>query len=118
MSRFKIFEGNWIALRDLGVVEINLHVDDRRPHGVSYQDVMYETYREAKKALIEHQATGVKAVLFVHGHSTSRSGSTTKRSMIRRLMRSKESTPFIIRKDCVEHETAFLAVLRPLPRPE
>jgi hypothetical protein len=71
--------------------------------------------REVMKALQDAQQQGVRYVLFVHGSSTSRPGKTTARSVVRQLMRSKDATPYIRRKECIQHETAFLASIRQRP---
>lgn len=112
MTPFKKHIGNWLELRGGGVQEIDLHVEEARTRRVSYVEVMAETYREALEALKQGQAEGVAKILFVHGRSTSGPGKTTKRSVIRGLMRSPEATPYIVRSACIQHETAFLAVLR------
>src|ERR1035437_9916430 len=52
--------------------------------------------------------------MFLHGWSTSRPGNTTSRSQVRKLMQSKESTPYIVRRDCIQHDTVFVAAIRPL----
>jgi hypothetical protein len=63
-------------------------------------------------AIREAYTRGVPYVLLVHGNSTSRPGKTTQRSMIRSLMRSKDATPYIVRSECIQHHTVFVAKIR------
>jgi hypothetical protein len=74
---------------------------------------MAQCGEDALAELQRAQMNAVGAVLFVHGHSTSRRGRTSKRSVVRGLMRSKKATPFIIRRACKQHESAFLVSIRP-----
>ncbi len=39
---------------------------------------------------------------------------TTARSVIRGLMRSKAATPYIVRNQCIQHHSCFVAAIRPL----
>jgi hypothetical protein len=42
----------------------------------------------------------------------SRPGKTTARSVVRGFMRSKEATPFVVKVDCIQHNTVFIAKIR------
>ena len=83
-----------------------------RPREKAYGELMGEVYETALNALKKAQREGYEYVLFTHGSSTSRPGTTTSRSMVRGLMRSKESTPYVVKSKCVQHETVFLAAIR------
>ena len=76
---------------------------------------MGEVYETALDALVKAYEDGVEYVLFTHGYSTSRPGQTTARSTVRALMRSKEATQYIIRRDCIQNNAVFVAAIRPNP---
>ena len=76
---------------------------------------MDRVWSVAEDAIRRAHAMGLRYVLFTHGASTSRPGQTTARSMIRSLLRGKEMTPFILRAQCIQHDTCFVAALRPNP---
>jgi hypothetical protein len=78
-----------------------------------YSDVMAEISHEVLAKLKKAYENGVKWVLFIHGSSTSGPGKTTARSMVRGVMRYKDATPYICRSKCIQHETVFLAAIRP-----
>jgi DNA-nicking Smr family endonuclease len=116
-SRFKVEEGNWTRHRALpNHVELDLHTYQRREFGVSFDQVMWETHCQVLKFIEKAQLAGRQYVLIIHGHSTSRPGRTSKRSVVRDLMRSKEATPFIIRKECIQDHAVFIVAIRPLPK--
>ena len=52
-------------------------------------------------------------MIFRHGHSTSGPFKTTARSIVRSIMRDKESTPFIIKSRSIQHYSVFVAAVRP-----
>ncbi len=54
---------------------------------------------------------GVKYVIFTH--ESFRPGRTTACSHVRKLMRSKDATPYIIRSKCIQHISVFVAAIRP-----
>ena len=112
--------GDWRKYKDLKPQEVVdfRHADrgryaDRGPRERPYDDDMAEVQEKALKALQEAQEEGMRTVLFTHGRSTSRPGEITARSQVRGLMRSKEATPYIIKKDCIQHESVFVAFIRP-----
>jgi hypothetical protein len=68
---------------------------------------------EALKALKNAYTSGVTWVLFRHGSSTSMGWKRpTARSEVRGLMRSKDATPYIIRAQCIQHPSVFLARIK------
>lgn len=119
MSRFQIESGDWKQYRSLPLtIEIDLHRCDLHPSEfgephIPYYEKMGNVYHDSLEALRRAHAIGLSYALFVHGHSTSRPGKTTARSIVRGLMRSPEATPYIVRKDCIQHRTVFVAALKP-----
>ncbi len=109
-------ETNWTKFRTLpNCREVDFHWFDSGPREVSYGEGMAEVERVAMKALQDAFTQGVQYVLMTHGSSTSRPGQTTARSVIRGLMRSKAATPYIVRSQCVQHHSCFVAAIRPNP---
>lgn len=94
--------------------EIDLHFGERDPH-TPYENVMAEIRDLVKERLKQAQKNNRPYLMFVHGKSTSRRGKTTARSQVRKFMRSKEATPLIRRKCCIQHDTVFLAKIREEP---
>ena len=102
--------GHWGQREDC--YSVDFHWNAFGPRQRDYGSCMGEVYTTALAALKHAQDEGYKYVLFTHGSSTSRPGQTTARSMIRGLMRSKESTPYVVKKDCVQYETVFVAACK------
>lgn len=114
-SKFKREYRNWVEYRKLpSLVEVDFHWASEGL-GHDYFESMDQAYRRALEAVKEAQRKGVSHVLFTHGHSTSRPGRTTARSQVRKAMRSPEATPFIIRSECIQQASVFLAVIRKMP---
>jgi len=114
MSGFLKEKGDWTCYRKLpNVLEVDFHWQTNGPRKTDYWDCMAEVYTVAFDALKKAQAEGNQFVLFTHGASTSRTGQTTARSMVRGLMRSKESTPYIMKSKSIQHNTVFVAAIRP-----
>ncbi|MGA7825289.1 MAG: hypothetical protein WCA14_13960, partial [Steroidobacteraceae bacterium] len=113
-SKFKNADGDWVELRNrlTNLLEVDFHYGSGRETDVPYRERMEKVWAEALQALRKAQAAGNDWVLFRHGASTSRLGATTSRSEVRGLMRSPEATPYIIRSDCIQHETVFVARIR------
>lgn len=112
---FKIEKGDWTRFRALpDLDQVDFHLSERGPREIPYDEAMGEVHDAALRALRAAQARGRKYVLFTHGHSTSRPGTTTARSVVRGLMRSGEATPHIVRRECIQHEAVFVAAIRPL----
>jgi hypothetical protein len=107
--------GDWRAYRRrLSLTindEVNLHFG-RRELGTSYHEVMAEVESIVAGTLAKAHADGREWVMYIHGWSTSRPGKTTARSVVRQFMRSKDATPFIVRSECIMHDTVFIAKLR------
>jgi hypothetical protein len=110
---FKSEAGNWVNYRALNPLEINYHAEPGELDGLSYYERMDQTKVGVLKILKSAQQDDVSWVLFIHGSSTSRQGNTTYRSVIRGVMRSKDATPYIIRKECIQHPSVFVAAIRP-----
>ena len=110
--------GNWRLYRSsLGFSkddEIDLHFGER-DKSIPYAVVMDEITTIVERGLKAAQQQGRAYVVFIHGRSTSRRGKKTARSMVRGFMRSKAATPLIERNHCIQHDTVFVAKVRPLP---
>jgi hypothetical protein len=105
-------EGDWQGYKNLpDMMEVDLHFGRGEPG--SFMDNMGEVSELVKRALRDAQECGFQFIMFRHGHSTSRPGQTTARSFVRGIMRSKESTPFIIKSRSVQHDSVFIAAVRP-----
>jgi hypothetical protein len=108
--------GNWTDYRKrFGLLpqdEIDLHYGRRDPH-VRYEDVMSGVEETVLNALRQASERGRAYIMFTHGWSTSRMGKTTARSVVRRIMRSKAATPYIVRAGCIQHDSVFVAKVRP-----
>src|SRR5262249_24481515 len=91
--------------------EVDLHFGQRDPRQ-DYWEVMAEVRIMVESALREAQRKGRQYVLFIHGWSTSRRGRTTARSEVRQFMRSPAATPYIVRNECIQDVTVFLAKVR------
>jgi hypothetical protein len=109
--------GNWVEYRNRfdGLVECDFHWSEEG-RGGSYYENMDMVWNRALEVLQKAQAEGKEYVLFSHGWSTSRMGTTTSRSQVRKLMRSKDSTPYIIRSKSIQHNSVFVAAIRPLKK--
>jgi len=114
---FKKDHADWIRFRLLTPtpLEIDYHAEEGAYDRLDYYERMEKVYTGALKILRDSQNRGDKWVMFIHGHSTSQPGATTSRSQIRKLMRSPDATPYIIRRECIEHPTVFVAAIRPGP---
>ena len=111
--------GDWVRYRRLpNLMEVDFHFnqypgnDDYK--GTCYYERMEENYQTAFAALKKAQAENYEWVLFTHGHSTSYGWSdTTTRSQIRKLIRSKDSTPYVLKSKSIQHPSVFVAKIRP-----
>jgi hypothetical protein len=115
---FQRGSGDWKQYRSMFDLskcdEIDLHFGKRDRSVLSYGEAMRELTGIIEGGLSEAQRNGRSYVMFIHGKSTSRRGKKTARSQVRNFMRSKAGTPLIERKDCIQHETVFVAKIRPL----
>ena len=111
---FKRMTGDWVRFRELpNVMERDLHWAVETPTG-AYWEHMETVWSFALESLQAAQIQGKQFVLFTHGWSTSHVGKTTSRSQVRKLMASKEATPYILRSECIQHDSVFVAAIRPL----
>jgi hypothetical protein len=92
--------------------EIDFHHERRRDLHVSYEDAMSEVEETVLAALRRAFERGRPYLMFRHGWSTSRQGQMTARSVVRRVMRSKEATPYIVRRECIQHYSVFVAKIK------
>jgi hypothetical protein len=117
MSTFRRDNGNWTEFRRLpNLVEVDFHWSDGGPREVAYWEAMDKVYRVALESIRNAHADGGSYVLMTHGSSTSQGWNReTARSVIRGLMRSKEATPYIVRSQCIQHPSCFVAAIRPKP---
>jgi hypothetical protein len=113
---FKKGSGNWTEYRKLQPsVEVDLHYSEFGPREIHYWEAMGRLRNDALEALKDAHQRGIRFVIFRHGSSTSRPGKTTARSEVRNLMRSKDATPYIVRSECIQHESVFVAAIRQNP---
>ena len=111
---FKKGYGDWTQYRKLPqAIEVDFHYSDFGPREVPYDEAMDAVWTTAFEAIQKAYNQGVQYVIFRHGWSTSRRGNTTTRSQIRKLMRSRDATPYIRRSACIQHESVFVAAIRP-----
>ncbi len=111
---FKKEYGNWIEYRKLaGLKEVDFHFSSDEAVGSFYENM--ERVREITLDALEkgYSDPGIQYVLFTHGRSTSRRGRTSARSVVRGVMRSSEATPYIDRRRSIQHDSVFVAVLKP-----
>jgi len=110
---FKRESGSWTQYRKLpSVVEVDFHWSEHGPRELPYWEAMGQVHQTALESLKAAQESGNRYVLFRHGWSTSRLGKTTARSEVRSLMRSPEATPYIIRRECIQHDSVFVAAIK------
>jgi hypothetical protein len=91
------------------------HPEDRDREWLPYAEKMGAVHSDALAALKDAYERGIRWVLLIHGSSTSRPFKMTSRSVVRKLMRSKEATLYICRRESVQHDTVFLACIRQRP---
>jgi hypothetical protein len=114
---FKKESGDWTKYRQLKPSrEVDFHYSEYGRREIPYEEAMQKVTTDALEALKDTYQSGIHCVIFTHGSSTSRPGKTTARSQVRKLMRSSAATPYIIRSDCIQHESVFVAVIRPNSR--
>ena len=109
--------GDWVDYRTKldGLVECDFH-RSQEEHAGNYYENMDHVWNTALETLKKAQLEGQKHVLFTHGWSTSHRGATTSRSQVRKLMRSRVSTPFIIKSKSIQHSSVFVAAIRQLKK--
>lgn len=123
--KFRFETRNWVEYRALpGIVEVDFHFAPHESQG-AFHEHMRDGRERTLKALENAYRSGMRYVLFTHGWSTSGPGRTSMRSVVRGVMRSKDATPFIVRSQCIQQPSVFVAAIRPagvadndLPKPE
>ena len=114
MTIFQKGHGDWTQYRQLPeLVEFDLHLSASGPRQIEYSDAMTKVYEMSFQALKDAYEQQRTYVLYKHGSSTSGPGKTTTRSVVRSLMRGKEATPYIDRARCIQHESVFVAAIKP-----
>jgi len=118
---FKIDDGDWTRFRSLpGVQELDLHLSGCKGEPADwtpYYERMSDIYDSVLQTLRTLQSDeSVLRLLIRHGRSTSRPGKTTSRSQVRKLMRSRDATPYIIRAQSIQHPSVFVAALRKIAK--
>ena len=107
--------GNWTEFRTrFGLLrrdEIDFHYGPR-DLGVGYGEAMQDIEKTVLAVLQRAFEQQRPYVMFTHGWSTSGSGKTTARSVVRGVMRSKHATPYIDRSGCIQHEIVFVAKIK------
>jgi|APSaa5957512622_1039677.scaffolds.fasta_scaffold222422_1 hypothetical protein len=110
---FKKEYGDWTEFQRLpNHLTIDFHPDPNDDEPMPYWARMEEANNRSLNALKVAQEKGIEWVVFTHGWSTSRMGKTTSRSQVRKLMRGKEATPYIVRSKCIQHHSVFVAAIR------
>ena len=108
--------GDWTRFRKLPhSIEVDFHYSDFGPRELPYWEAMDNIRKEAMEALVKAYELGLSYVIFTHGSSTSGPGKSTARSEIRGLIKSTQSTPYIIKSKSIQHGTVFVAAIRPNP---
>jgi hypothetical protein len=105
--------GNWTQFRKLPLcIEVDFHRSEYGPRKVPYEEAMADVRQDALDAILRAYAMGLRYVLLTHGSSTSRPGQTTARSEIRALMRGTEVSRYVVKKECVQHQSCFVVAIR------
>jgi hypothetical protein len=116
-TTFQSGSGDWTRYRSQFNLsksdEIDLHFG-RRDRSIPYDQAMAELTGIIEASVHKARHEGRSYVMFTHGSSTSRPGKTTARSQVRSFMRAKAATPLIERGKCIQHDSVFIAKLRPL----
>ena len=104
--------GNWTKYRDLHgrVREYDCHFGE--DHGLTHYELKQKVYDDVLDILRQEYENNDDWVLVTHGLSSSRMGTTSSRSQVRKLAKSRDATPFIIRKECVQHESVFVFAIK------
>jgi hypothetical protein len=109
---FRKDEKNWVEYRHLPkLTELDFHDWYKDPYQ-QYWEFLQVMEKAVWDAIKNAQENGNEWLLVTHGSSTSRPGKTTARSITRKVMNNKKATPFIVRKQCIQQETVFLAKIR------
>jgi hypothetical protein len=111
-------DSNWSEFRKLpNLKEVDFHWATSDGASFEHWRAMSEVGRVTLRALQEAQRAGASYLLLLHGCADADGDThTTARSVIRGLMRGKTATPYIIRSQCIQHHSCFVAAIRPLKR--
>lgn len=102
-------------MQDVKYFEFDFHdAEPDKNEKLPYWKSMDNVYVDSLNGLIKAQQDGNQYELFTHGWSTSRLGKTTSRSQVRKLMKSPDATPYIIRSQCIQHDSVFVAAIKPM----
>jgi len=113
MPLFKHEFRNWTDYRNLPrLKEVDFHWPDQGEYHECRESMGLVETRALDAIKSAYESGDTDYVLFAHGWSTSQRGRTTARSQVRGLMRSKEATPYIDRKRCIQHHSVFVAAVR------
>jgi hypothetical protein len=120
MVAFKQGFGNWTKYRKQFLLkkedEIDLHSGRRDRSEISYDGAMGQVEELVESAVRRAQEEGRQYIMFIHGWSSSQGWKKrTARSVVRGFMRSPRATPLIDRKSCIQHNSVFVAKIRPKP---
>jgi hypothetical protein len=108
---FKTGVGDWREwLKKPNVMEVDYHDG---PNQGEYWKLLESFRKRTIEGLKKAQNEGFEYILFTHGSSTSRQGFQTARSEVRKIMKGKKGTPYIIRNKCLDYGSVFLAAIRP-----
>ncbi len=103
-------DGDWEFLKYLGKI---YYVDFYLPEGKTFYEKMEQSHRIVINSLKYAQEEGYDYVLFNHGDSRSGPVLGSPKSAVRSIMKSKEAIPYIIKKKSIQHESVFLAAIKP-----
>lgn len=113
---FRKVKGNVEKFQKLGpnrVINVTKTNIATRNKKLSNQEKIDEARRQTFAALKNAYEDEVKYLIIKHGKSPSKRGLVTIGSRVRSLMRSHSTGPYILRTSCIEHESAFIAAIRP-----
>lgn len=102
--------GDWSRFKDIGPM---FYVDFHYIEGGNYHEKMQKVHDMVFESLKYAQDEKFEYVMFTHGYSTSGPFKTTARSVVRTIMRGKESTPYIIKSKSIQHRSVFVAAIKP-----
>jgi hypothetical protein len=107
---------DWTEYRNLPLcVEVDFHRSERGPREIPYDEAMQEVWDDAFDAIQKAYRIGLRWILFTPGSSTSRPGATTARSQVRKLVRDKSATPYIVRAKCEYGRSFYVVAIRENP---
>jgi len=90
-------------------IEVDYRGDTNKPDGLAYWQRMDQTFKAALEILKQAHKGGNTYVMFRRGLSTLRRSADYAPITIRKLMRSKEATRYIIQKNRIQQPSVFLS---------